>query len=71
MRIKITSMAPALNSALPAQIRNTWSFFTMPPNMGLDIYGDSMDVFQFLPQTATTCSVRYPIYVRPDARREL
>ena len=64
-------LAPGLNSDLPESVRTAWMFFTMPPNMGLDIYGDSMDVFQFLPQTATTCSVRYPIYVRPDARREM
>jgi len=64
-------MAPGLNSHLPEALRTSWLFFTMPPNIGLDIYGDSMDIFQFLPQTATTCSVRYPIYVRPDARREM
>ena len=64
-------MAPGLNSNLPEPVRTSWMFFTMPPNIGLDIYGDSMDIFQFLPQTATTCSVRYPIYVRPDARREM
>lgn len=64
-------MAPGLNSNLPEEVRTSWMFFTMPPNIGLDIYGDSMDIFQFLPQTATTCSVRYPIYVRPDARREM
>ena len=64
-------MAPGLNSHLPEAVRTSWMFFTMPPNIGLDIYGDSMDIFQFLPQTATTCSVRYPIYVRPDARREM
>jgi len=64
-------MAPALNSALPEQVRNTWSFFTMPPNTGLDLYGDSMDLFQFFPLGGQRCRVRYPIYVRPDARREM
>lgn len=64
-------MAPALNSALPAQVRNTWSFFTMPPNTGLDLYGDSMDLFQFFPLGGQRCRVRYPIYVRPDTRREM
>ncbi|MCX8521200.1 MAG: aromatic ring-hydroxylating dioxygenase subunit alpha [Rhodoferax sp.] len=64
-------MAPQLNSDLPAEVQNTWMFFTMPPNTGLDIYGDSMDLFQFFPRTANTCTVRYPIYVRPDTRREM
>jgi phenylpropionate dioxygenase-like ring-hydroxylating dioxygenase large terminal subunit len=30
-----------------------------------------MDVFQFLPLSAESCTVRYPIFVRPDARREM
>lgn len=64
-------MAPELNDNLPEDIRTSWMFFTMPPNIGIDIYGDSMDVFQFLPLTAETCTVRYPIFVRPDARREM
>ncbi|MDQ7249692.1 aromatic ring-hydroxylating oxygenase subunit alpha [Dongia sedimenti] len=64
-------MAPALNEDLPEEIRTSWMFFTMPPNIGIDIYGDSMDVFQFLPLGAETCTVRYPIFVRPDARREM
>jgi phenylpropionate dioxygenase-like ring-hydroxylating dioxygenase large terminal subunit len=65
------TMAPGLNSNLPKEVHNSWMFFTMPPNIGLDIYGDSMDIFQFLPGTADTCTVRYPIYVRPDERREM
>jgi phenylpropionate dioxygenase-like ring-hydroxylating dioxygenase large terminal subunit len=42
----------------------------MVPNIGIDIYPDSMDVFQILPKTAETCVMRYPVYVRPDTRRE-
>jgi phenylpropionate dioxygenase-like ring-hydroxylating dioxygenase large terminal subunit len=64
-------MAPSLNEDLPPEIRTSWMFFTMPPNIGIDIYGDSMDVFQFLPLGAETCKVRYPIFVRPDSRREM
>ena len=65
------AMAPRLNADLPASVHNAWTFFTMPPNTGMDIYGDSMDLFQFFPKTATSCTVRYPIYVRPDSRREM
>jgi phenylpropionate dioxygenase-like ring-hydroxylating dioxygenase large terminal subunit len=64
-------MAPEVNGELPAEVRKSWSFFTMPPNIGIDVYGDSMDVFQFLPLTSESCTVRYPIFVRPDARREM
>jgi len=64
-------MAPALNHDLPADIRSRWLFLTMPPNIGVDIYGDSFDLFQFMPLTAQTCTVRYPIFVRPNASREM
>jgi phenylpropionate dioxygenase-like ring-hydroxylating dioxygenase large terminal subunit len=64
-------MAPTMNEGLPPEVRTSWLFFTMPPNIGIDIYGDSMDVFQFLPLTAETCTVRYPIFVRPDSSREM
>jgi phenylpropionate dioxygenase-like ring-hydroxylating dioxygenase large terminal subunit len=43
----------------------------MVPNIGIDIYPDSMDVFQILPQGAETCVMRYPVFVRPDSRREM
>jgi phenylpropionate dioxygenase-like ring-hydroxylating dioxygenase large terminal subunit len=64
-------MAPGVNETLPEDVRTSWSFFTMPPNIGIDVYGDSMDVFQFLPLTAESCTVRYPIFVRPDTSREM
>jgi phenylpropionate dioxygenase-like ring-hydroxylating dioxygenase large terminal subunit len=64
-------MAPRLNHDLPEDIRRSWLFFSMPPNIGIDIYGDSFDLFQFMPLTAQTCTVRYPIFVRPNASREM
>ncbi|MEZ5773403.1 MAG: aromatic ring-hydroxylating dioxygenase subunit alpha [Hyphomicrobiaceae bacterium] len=62
--------APEVLSDLPAEARTSWLFATMPPNTGVDIYPDSMDVFQILPRTATTCFVRYPIFRPRDTRRE-
>lgn len=60
---------------LPEDARKTWTFFSLAPNIGLDIYPDSFDIFQILPMTGETCVMRYPIYVRPakdgDAGREL
>lgn len=64
-------MAPRVNADLPESIRGAWLFLTMPPNMGLDLYGDSFDVFQFLPRSARTCTVRYPVFGRPGDSREL
>lgn len=63
-------LAPVALDRLDAETRRTWMFFTMPPNIGIDIYPDSMDVFQILPRTATTCFVRYPILRPRDDRRE-
>jgi phenylpropionate dioxygenase-like ring-hydroxylating dioxygenase large terminal subunit len=63
-------LAPEVLTDLPEEVRKTWLFFSMVPNMGIDIYPDSMDVFQILPNTAETCTMRYPVFVRPDARRE-
>lgn len=56
---------------LPAGARKTWTFFSMAPNIGLDIYPDSFDIFQILPGTGTTCVMRYPIFVRPTEAREV
>jgi len=63
-------LAPEVLVDLPEEVRKTWLFCSMVPNIGIDIYPDSMDVFQILPQGAETCTMRYPVYVRPDARRE-
>ena len=62
-------LAPEALADLPPEVQRTWLFATMVPNIGIDIYPDSMDVFQILPRTAETCTMRYPVYVRPDQRR--
>ena len=56
---------------LPDDVRKTWTFFSLAPNIGLDIYPDSFDIFQILPATGETCVMRYPIYVRPTESREV
>ncbi|MBI1384698.1 MAG: Rieske 2Fe-2S domain-containing protein [Rhizobiales bacterium] len=64
-------LAPrALADRLGEKQRSTWTFFTMPPNMGVDVYPDSADIFQILPLTAETCMLRYPIFKRRDETRE-
>jgi phenylpropionate dioxygenase-like ring-hydroxylating dioxygenase large terminal subunit len=63
-------LAPEVLIALPEETRRTWLFFAMLPNMGIDVYPDCMDVFQILPRTATTCTMRYPVYAPADQRRE-
>jgi phenylpropionate dioxygenase-like ring-hydroxylating dioxygenase large terminal subunit len=63
-------LAPKTLDSLDQETRRTWMFFTMPPNIGIDIYPDSMDVFQILPRTATTCFVRYLIFRPRDDSRD-
>jgi phenylpropionate dioxygenase-like ring-hydroxylating dioxygenase large terminal subunit len=63
-------MAPEVLTDLPEDVRRTWLFCSMVPNMGIDIYPDSMDVFQVLPTKAETCLVRWPVFRRADMRRE-
>jgi phenylpropionate dioxygenase-like ring-hydroxylating dioxygenase large terminal subunit len=65
------TLAPQVLTDLPEDVRRTWLFFSMVPNIGIDIYPDSMDVFQILPKGAETCVMRYPIFMRPDSRREM
>jgi phenylpropionate dioxygenase-like ring-hydroxylating dioxygenase large terminal subunit len=63
-------LAPEILTDLAPEARRTWVFATMPPNIGIDVYPDSMDVFQILPRTAETCFVRYPVFSPRDDRRE-
>ena len=65
------SLAKDALTELPDDVRKTWLFFSLAPNIGLDIYPDSFDIFQILPMAGETCVMRYPIYVRPDASREV
>ncbi|HEX9818020.1 MAG TPA: RHO alpha subunit C-terminal catalytic domain-containing protein, partial [Methylomirabilota bacterium] len=62
-------LAPAALAHLGREERRTWQFFSMPPNIGIDVYPDSMDVFQILPLGPETCTVRTLVYARPDADR--
>lgn len=63
-------MAPEVLTDLDEVTRRTWVFATLPPNIGIDVYPDCMDIFQILPLTAETCLVRYPLYGPDDQRRE-
>jgi phenylpropionate dioxygenase-like ring-hydroxylating dioxygenase large terminal subunit len=63
-------LAPeALRGVVDEESARTWLFFSMPPNMGINIYPDSMDVFQMLPAGAETCLIRYLVLARPEETR--
>jgi len=51
--------------------RRQWMFFHMLPNLGFDVYADSVDFFQLLPLGPGRCRIRAAVYGLPDARREI
>lgn len=56
---------------LPEHARRSWRFYSMLPNLGIDIYPDQMDFFQVLPEGSGACRIRSGTYGLPDARREM
>jgi len=64
-------LAPSVFDNLGKELRRTWQFYSMPPNLGVDVYPDSMDFFQVLPLGPGKCLVRSAIYGLPDERREM
>ena len=64
-------LAPeALRDVLDEQTARSWLFFSMPPNTGINIYPDSMDVFQMMPAEAESCLIRYSVLARPGETRK-
>jgi phenylpropionate dioxygenase-like ring-hydroxylating dioxygenase large terminal subunit len=56
---------------LPQAHRNRWTFYSMLPNLGVDVFPDQMDFFQVLPRGPGKCTIRGGSFARPDARREM
>jgi len=56
---------------LPVEHRNRWSFYSMQPNLGIDVFPDQMDFFQVLPRGPGNCTIRGGSFARPDSRREM
>jgi len=56
---------------LPAAHRRRWSFYSMLPNLGIDVFPDQMDFFQVLPRGPGKCTIRGGAFARPDSRREM
>jgi phenylpropionate dioxygenase-like ring-hydroxylating dioxygenase large terminal subunit len=51
------------------EVRDRWTFCFMPLNIGIDVYPDSMDVFQVLPRGPAETLIRMPLFVRPGKPR--
>ena len=56
---------------LPESNRRCWRFYSMLPNLGLDIYPDQMDFFQVLPHSPGKTLIRGAVFGLPDTRREM
>ena len=56
---------------LPESHRKRWTFYSMLPNLGVDVFPDQMDFFQVLPRGPGKCTIRGGAFARPDARREM
>lgn len=65
------AMVQGLTEYLPAPNRKCWRFYSMLPNLGIDIYPDQIDFFQVLPRGPGKCLIRGGTYGLPDARREM
>ncbi|MBS0394670.1 MAG: aromatic ring-hydroxylating dioxygenase subunit alpha [Proteobacteria bacterium] len=53
---------------LPQDYRRVWRFYSMLPNLGVDVYPELMDFFQVLPRSPGKCVIRYAIFGLPDER---
>ncbi len=56
---------------LPEDYRRVWRFYSMLPNLGIDVYPELMDFFQVLPRGPGQCVIRYAIFGLPDERRAM
>ena len=56
---------------LPETHSRCWRFYSVLPNLGVDVYPELMDFFQVLPRGPGKCTIRYAIYGLPDDRREM
>jgi phenylpropionate dioxygenase-like ring-hydroxylating dioxygenase large terminal subunit len=56
---------------LPDERRRCWTFYSMLPNIGIDIFPDQIDFFQVLPRGPGKCSIRGACFALADSRREM
>lgn len=52
---------------LPDANRRSWRFYSMLPNLGIDVFPEQMDFFQVLPAGPGKCLIRSAVYGLPDA----
>jgi phenylpropionate dioxygenase-like ring-hydroxylating dioxygenase large terminal subunit len=65
------ALVEGVTTHLPAPNRRCWRFYSMLPNIGIDVYPDQADFFQVLPRGPGKCTIRGGTYALPDNRREM
>ncbi|HKN11128.1 MAG TPA: RHO alpha subunit C-terminal catalytic domain-containing protein, partial [Pseudomonadota bacterium] len=55
----------------PEKERRCWRFYSMLPNLGVDIFPDQMDFFQLLPGGPGKCLIRGAMFGLPGTGAEL
>jgi phenylpropionate dioxygenase-like ring-hydroxylating dioxygenase large terminal subunit len=65
------SLIGQVSTDLPENLRRRWAFYSMLPNLGVDVFPDQMDFFQVLPRGPGKCTIRGASFARPDERREM
>ena len=63
--------APEVATALPDAERRCWRYYSMLPNLGIDVFPDQMDFFQVLPKGPGKCVIRGASFALPDDRRQM
>jgi phenylpropionate dioxygenase-like ring-hydroxylating dioxygenase large terminal subunit len=64
-------LLPLVTTHLPEPNRRCWRFYSMLPNLGMDVYPDQADFFQILPRGPGKCVVRGGAFALPDATPEM
>lgn len=60
-----------VSAHLPDDNRRSWRFYSMLPNLGIDVFPEQMDFFQVLPGGPGKCIIRGGVFGLPDSSREM
>lgn len=64
-------MVGPLTTHLPEPNRRCWRFYSLLPNLGIDVFPEQMDFFQILPSGPGRAITRSGVFALPDQRREM
>jgi phenylpropionate dioxygenase-like ring-hydroxylating dioxygenase large terminal subunit len=65
------SFVGRVSESLPEPHRRCWRFYSVLPNLGIDVFPEQMDFFQVLPDGPGRCIIRTCSLAHPDERREM